>query len=80
MPNDRCVKHRKNFEGVCNWCGKKVCPLCIAGRNGNKVYCDVCVQKLGPPPKKSSLPPVGGPTATERAAKEDDDVKIEPYY
>ena len=79
MPTDRCVKHRKNFEGVCNWCGKKVCPLCIAGRNGNKVYCEACVQKLGPPPKKSSLPPVPSSSAPSRDSA-DDDVRIEPYY
>jgi hypothetical protein len=77
MPADRCIKHRKAFEGVCNWCGKQVCPLCIAGRNGNKVYCDACVQKIGQPPKKPALPP---PPAGPARSPGDDEPKIEPYY
>lgn len=53
---DRCIKHRKAYVGVCNWCGVHVCELCIADRNGNKVYCDKCVGKLSPF-KGAKMPP-----------------------
>ncbi|MEM2915804.1 MAG: hypothetical protein QXT19_00375 [Candidatus Woesearchaeota archaeon] len=53
----RCNTHRKEFEGVCNWCGKKLCPLCIAKQEGRKYYCEACAVALVPF-KREKLPAV----------------------
>ncbi|MBD3361740.1 hypothetical protein GF358_03030 [Candidatus Woesearchaeota archaeon] len=42
----RCTKHKKEFISTCNWCGKRVCPLCIAKKEGKKVYCEKCATQL----------------------------------
>lgn len=46
---ERCIKHRKDHIGGCMWCGKQLCELCIARKEGQKLYCEVCAQQLGPP-------------------------------
>jgi len=43
----RCDRHRKDFVGRCMWCGKQLCNLCVARRDGNKLYCDKCRGVLG---------------------------------
>jgi len=53
----RCNTHRKEFEGTCNWCGKKLCPLCIAKQEGRKYYCEACAIALVPF-KREKLPAV----------------------
>ncbi len=53
----RCPAHRKEQEGVCNWCGKKLCPMCIATQEGRKYYCEACAVALVPF-KREKLPPV----------------------
>ena len=44
------------------WCGKQLCELCVARKEGTKVYCEVCAQQLGPPrrtiPKVENKPVV----------------------
>ena len=42
----RCTKHKKEGAGHCNWCGKLVCPLCIAKKEGRKLYCEKCAIRL----------------------------------
>jgi hypothetical protein len=42
----RCIKHKKEVMGNCNWCGKHVCPLCIAKKEGRKLYCEKCAIQL----------------------------------
>jgi hypothetical protein len=32
--------------GNCNWCGKHVCVMCIAKKEGRKVYCEKCAIQL----------------------------------
>lgn len=61
----RCAKHRKDPVGSCMWCGTKVCPQCIAKREGKKVYCFKCQTKLGtvprnPIPRLARPAPAGG--------------------
>ena len=46
---ERCLTHRKDHIGGCMWCGKRLCELCIARKEGNKLYCEICAQQLGPP-------------------------------
>ncbi len=53
----RCTTHRKEQEGACNWCGKKLCPMCIAKQEGRKYYCEACAVALVPF-KREKLPPV----------------------
>jgi len=53
----RCTKHRKDFMGPCNWCGAKLCELCIAKQEGRKYYCEHCAVSLVPY-KRESLPTV----------------------
>jgi hypothetical protein len=53
----RCNTHRKEFEGACNWCGKKLCPMCIAKQEGRKFYCEACAVALVPF-KREKLPAV----------------------
>ncbi len=53
----RCTNHRREFEGACNWCGKKLCEMCIAKQEGKKVYCEACAVTLVPY-KREKLPPV----------------------
>ncbi|GEM_PF-2015498 len=54
----KCDKHRKDHIGGCMWCGKKLCELCVAKREGVKLYCDKCVNLLGNI-RRESLPQVG---------------------
>ncbi len=42
----RCTKHKKEVLGHCTWCGKPVCPLCIAKKEGRRLYCEKCAIKL----------------------------------
>ncbi|MBN1644912.1 hypothetical protein JW851_02645 [Candidatus Woesearchaeota archaeon] len=53
----RCNKHKKEVIGHCNWCGKHVCPLCIAKKEGKKLYCEKCAIQLSSI-KKIHLPKV----------------------
>lgn len=53
----RCTKHRKDFMGPCNWCGTKLCELCIAKQEGRKFYCEHCAVSLVPY-KRERLPTV----------------------
>lgn len=78
---DRCIKHRKAYVGVCNWCGVHVCELCIADRNGNKVYCEKCVGKLSPF-KGAKMPAPPQPQRSDLGIKETPrkGATYEPYY
>jgi len=42
----RCTKHKKQIIGNCNWCGKPICPLCVAKKDGRKLYCEKCAKQL----------------------------------
>jgi hypothetical protein len=64
----RCDKHRKEHIGGCMWCGKRLCELCIARREGSKLYCDKCAVQLGGI-RREHLPPIStepSPPATGR--------------
>ncbi len=52
----RCQEHRRDFHGPCNWCGKKLCEMCIAKQEGRKYYCEHCAVRLVPY-KREKLPP-----------------------
>ncbi len=53
----RCTTHKREFDGACNWCGKKLCELCIAKQEGRKFYCEHCAVSLVPF-KRERLPAV----------------------
>lgn len=53
----RCTQHRKDFQGACNWCGSKLCELCIAKQEGRKVYCETCAVRLVPFVREKLPPP-----------------------
>lgn len=44
----RCTEHKREFNGPCNWCGKKLCEMCIAKQEGKKYYCEHCAVSLVP--------------------------------
>ncbi|MBS3119789.1 hypothetical protein J4475_03120 [Candidatus Woesearchaeota archaeon] len=44
-----CVKHDKDFIGNCTWCGKQLCPRCVATNTGRKIYCQACAAKVKNP-------------------------------
>lgn len=54
----KCDKHRKDHLAGCMWCGKRLCELCVAKRDGGKFYCDKCVVLLGSV-RRERLPHVG---------------------
>lgn len=43
----KCLRHSKEAEYQCQWCGKKICELCIGKTDGKKVYCHDCYNKIG---------------------------------
>jgi len=42
----RCLIHKKELVGNCTWCGKQLCLLCIAKKEGKKIYCEKCTGQL----------------------------------
>lgn len=44
----RCTNHKREFDGACNWCGKKLCEMCVAQQQGRKIYCEHCAVALVP--------------------------------
>jgi len=44
----RCNEHKREFLGPCNWCGKKLCEMCIAKQEGKRYYCEHCAVALVP--------------------------------
>ena len=42
----RCLIHKKELIGNCTWCGKQLCLLCIAKKEGKKFYCEKCATQL----------------------------------
>ena len=62
----KCNQHRKDTIGDCMWCGRKLCELCIAKKEGIKLYCDKCIVHLSRvrrerlPPAMPRPPPSGG--------------------
>jgi len=69
---ERCFQHRKDLVGDCIWCGKRLCQLCIARKEGRKLYCDACAERLGP--MRRTIPRVEAPP-TQQAAPQ----KRKPY-
>ena len=73
---DRCVSHRKDLVGDCIWCGKKLCELCIARKEGRKLYCQLCSAQLGPPrrsiPKVQTNQTVVTQTTTKKPYRDND--------
>ena len=53
----RCVKHHRTTIGACQWCGKQLCPFCVAKKEGQKLYCEKCTILLSGV-KKAKLPPL----------------------
>ncbi len=65
MALNTCDKHKKDFLGACNWCGKKSCEFCIQRTEGKKIYCEKCVPLIGSirrEPRPIMAPPVGVPS------------------
>jgi len=56
----KCEKHRKEQIGGCMWCGKRLCELCVAKREGSKFYCEKCLVSLGAV-RRENLPQFGVP-------------------
>jgi len=42
----KCSNHRKDLVQDCNWCGNRICRLCIERKDGIKVYCQKCTPIL----------------------------------
>jgi ribosome-binding protein aMBF1 (putative translation factor) len=64
----RCTNHRKELIGNCTWCGKHVCPLCIAKKEGRKLYCERCaIQLVGV--KRVKLPKPASPEKIQETAQ-----------
>ena len=38
----RCANHRRDYMGVCSWCGKQLCGRCVVHQDGKKAYCVKC--------------------------------------
>ena len=53
----KCSRHKKELVKDCNWCGTRICRLCIERKDGLKVYCVKCTQLLGNF-KRARIPPV----------------------
>jgi len=51
----KCSKHNKDFIGICTWCGKELCRLCISKTDGSKKYCSNCVNQIGDMIKKRQI-------------------------
>ena len=51
----RCSKHNKDVIGVCTWCGRELCRLCISKTDGSKKYCSSCVGNIGDLIKKRQI-------------------------
>lgn len=79
MSVERCIKHRKDLTAVCNWCGARLCNLCIAHRDGRKVYCDKCSQKLEPLQSAPRVTKTDAPVSASRQGGKAPP-SIEPYY
>ncbi len=43
-----CSKHNKDTIGTCQWCGKVLCPKCVAKKDGRKAYCANCAVNIAP--------------------------------
>jgi len=77
----RCTQHRKEFQGACNWCGSKLCELCVAKQEGKKVYCETCAVRLVPfvreklPAPRQMTRPMTATTAPAPQAAESGAVK-----
>jgi hypothetical protein len=42
----KCNYHKKELEHQCSWCGNRICELCIGKKDGSKIYCLKCQDKL----------------------------------
>ncbi len=51
----RCQRHSKECTGVCTWCGRQLCRLCIGKTDGKKMYCVDCSGKIGDLVKEKQL-------------------------
>ena len=62
----RCTEHRREFQGPCNWCGKKLCEMCVAKQEGRKFYCEHCAVSLVPYEREKLpvRPPLARPLVT----------------
>lgn len=52
----RCTQHKRDFQGPCNWCGKKLCEMCVAKHEGKKYYCEHCAVSLVPYSQRVARP------------------------
>jgi len=51
----KCQRHNKETIGVCTWCGRELCRLCISKTDGSKKYCSHCVNEIGDLIKKRQI-------------------------
>ncbi len=52
---DRCILHKKEPVGPCNWCGTKLCQDCVSRTQGRLVYCNKCSGHLRVPTQEKSV-------------------------
>ncbi|MBW3022964.1 hypothetical protein KY308_02585 [Candidatus Woesearchaeota archaeon] len=64
----KCLKHNKDVEGVCTWCGKELCKMCISKTDGRKKYCSSCVNEIGDLIKKKQIDKIREEEAQEKQA------------
>lgn len=68
----RCLTHKKELIGNCTWCGKQLCLLCIAKKEGKKIYCERCATQL------AGLQRVKLPRQTTETQQETAEKQMEP--
>ena len=70
----RCPTHKKETIGNCQWCGKQICPFCVARKDGKKLYCESCATKLaGLKPVKIPKPSISRSQDKTEVKKEEGD-------
>ncbi len=68
----RCLTHKKELIGNCTWCGKQLCLLCIAKKEGKKLYCERCTTQL------AGLQRIKLPKPTTETQQETAEKQMEP--
>ncbi len=77
----RCPSHDKEFIGLCTWCGKQLCEMCVGRQEGRKLYCSSCSQNIAKIPKRI-LPaePKKGKGTGMIEINGDEEPKVELWY
>jgi len=65
----KCSKHKKDLVKNCNWCGEKICKLCIQRKDSIKVYCYKCAPVIGGL-RRAKIPAVSPISVPEQKTEE----------